>query len=486
MKLKPWRHFISYQIRMESSENIESKIQKTEKDIRSLDNKLNTDNELLANSWKIKLIYKDICDLDKSIKLINDDNEKQELKHSLFEIKRLFADLMMNGEIDKELDDVEDEWRLDSVNEYLMHNLENTVTQILDEIHSQEPVSGDIVAQNSDQIQVPESVSEDIIAQNFDKIHSTEISVKEAKDKLLNSDFTYELVESLDKALTDEEKIILLSDLAKDCIKPEYISLLALWFWFQTWVLEHCWKEWNIIIPYINYWSGVIIIDCWEVIYGADYETAYTNYIIENTEIVEQNESVIKIKFWKYASSITYTIDTDNLEERAFLAENLKKGIDRKRELSIREFIHKFGQFSQIELTWWRDSVRAELYGKLTVWLDNFKLWYWVWLSYTHRWDNITSTTSISLTDNLVAFSSKWPQWKNVCRFDLTQQIAFNNGFFLQWKAYHSFNNPKGAVDFSGWYKDNKSGVEVTVWGWTNGAVISVKYNIPSGKKGNN
>lgn len=463
--MKPWWYFISHQISMKNPENIESTVQKTEKDIRSLDNKLNTDNELLANSWKIKLIYKDICNLDKSIKLINDDNEKQELKRSLFEVKRLFADLMLDGVINHEIDDVEDEWRLDSVNESLMHDLENIITQNFDKIHS------------------PESVTGDIIAQNFDKIHVPEISIKEAKDKLLNSDFTYELVESLDKTLTEEEKIILLSDLAKDCIKPEYISLLALWFWFQTWVLEHCWKDWNIIIPYINYWSGVIIVDCWEVIYGADYETAYTNFIIANTEVVKQNEHTMKIKFWKYASSITYTIDTDNLEERAFLSENLQRGMDRKRELSIREFIHKFGHFSQIELTWWRESVRAELYGKLTVWLDNFKLWYWVWLSYIHRWDNITSTTSVSVTDNLVAFSSQWPQWKNVYRFDLTQQIAFNNGLFFQWKAYHSFDKPKGALDVSAGYKDKKSGIEFTAWVWTNGAVASFKYNIPSGKK---
>jgi len=57
---------------------------------------------------------------------------------------------------------------------------------------------------------------EDIIVNNRDKIDVPKINIEEAKNKLLNSNLTYELIESVDGGLTDEEKIVLLKELTKE------------------------------------------------------------------------------------------------------------------------------------------------------------------------------------------------------------------------------------------------------------------------------
>lgn len=365
--------------------------------------------------------------------------KKQDVSNQLFEIKRLFADLMSDSVINWDFKDVKDERRFDSVNKSFISNLE------------------------------------DIIVNNRDKIDVPKINIEEAKNKLLNSNLTYELIESVDKGLTDEEKIILLKELTKEWILPENISFLALWFGFQTWVLA-VWEDWNAKLSYIDYWSWCMIIDWWEIIYGENYETAYMKYINENMEVTEDVENnQIKITFWKFGKSTTYTINTDNLEKMNKLLENLQSNITKWETPDVYEFIYKFWYFSKIELNWWKDSIKAEIYGKWTTWWSNFKLWGWVWLSYTHKWNNITSTTSLWASTNLVTFSTEWPKWKTSYKFDVTQKIQFKNWLLLQGKVYTNTKDINAEVAV--WYK--KWNVEFTAWVWTTGAVASLKYNIP-------
>lgn len=441
--MKSWWHFKSYPIKMGNMENIVSQLQETGEKIENLDNKINTDDELITHSKEIKWIYKNIGEIDGAIKQIKEDGKKQDVSNQLFEIKRLFADLMNDSIINWDFKDVKDERRFDSVNKSFISNLE------------------------------------DIIANNRDKIDVPKINIEEAKNKLLNSDLTYELIESIDGGLTDEEKIVLLKELTKEWILPENISFLALWFGFQTWVLA-VWEDWETKVSYIDYWSWCMIIDWWEIIYGEDYETAYMKYITENMEVTEDIENnQIKITFWKLEKSTTYTLDTDNLEKMNKFLENLQRNVAKWKSPDVYEFIYKIWYFSKIELNWWKDSIKAEIYGKWTTWWSNFKLWAWVWLSYTHKWNNITSTTSLWASTNLVTFSTEWPKWKTSYKFDVTQKIQFKNWLLLQGKAYTNTKDINAEVAV--WYK--KWNVEFTTWVWTNGAVASVKYNIPPSRK---
>lgn len=74
--MRSWWYFKSYSIKMENMENIVSQLKETGEKIENLDNKINTDDELLTHSKEIKWIYKNIGEIDGAIKQIKEDEKK--------------------------------------------------------------------------------------------------------------------------------------------------------------------------------------------------------------------------------------------------------------------------------------------------------------------------------------------------------------------------------------------------------------------------
>lgn len=398
-------------------ENIQQRIEETDKKIDNLDNKINTDEELIKQSNEIKWIYNKIKEIDTASQNIQEENDKQYINKRLLEIKRKFTDLTIDWKINWEFTDVVDSRRFDAINKNFIDKLNN------------------------------------IIAENFNKIDIKEINIENAKNKLLNSDLTYELIEWINKELTEEEKIILLKELTKGGIQPEDIAFLAMWFWFETWLFS-IWENWEIKIPYINYWTGCIMIWEWDIYYGENDEDAYMKYI--GTEADK-----IKIKYWTYRKDSLYTTETDNLEKKTNLIKSQGENLENWIDPEVYEFIHKIWTFTKIELNWWKDSIKAELYWKLTTWWMNLKLWGGIWLSHTHKWEKITSTTSIWASANILSFSEKWPQWKTSYKFEIGEKLQLQQYViwgkintkwkWINWEIYAGYKTWQHEINISVW-----------------------------------
>jgi len=444
---------------MAGLENITSKIENNEKEINKLNKNIDTDEQLKNNQKTIKKIYNDIGKISNNIAEIQDENTKKEYKDKILKIKREFADLMSNRILDWEFKDINDERRFDVINKQYISELE------------------------------------DIVKNNFDSINITKIDVNNIKNELINTNTPYETIESINNQLTDEEKIILLKEISNEDIPPEYITLIAWWFWFESWLIL-AWENWFIKLSYIKYWSWCIIIWEWKIVDWKDYEDAYQKYIIENKSEIKNKVDGINT----YDKSTLYESDTSDIEKREKIQKAQMDDIENWITPEEYEFVQKIWVFTTIWLKWWKDSIKAELYWKWTTWWSDVSLWYWWWISWIHKTDNKTKfTTTFWITGNLINFSSTntWTDetWAEVitwglqreptkAKYSIKEKISFSNWLTIWWTlSTKDFNKIQTSV----YWAYTKWNTEVWAWittniknwtPWTPTATMWVTFNL--------
>ena len=365
---------------------------------------------------------------------------KKEYKGKILNIKRKFADLMNNRILDWEFKDVNDkdaEQRFDTINKKYISDLE------------------------------------DIIRKNFDKIDTIKINVNDLKDELINTDKPYEIMESINYKLTDEEKITLLKEISDEDIPPEYITVIAWWFWFESWLIL-AWETWLIKLSYIKYWSWCIIIWEWKIVDWKDYEDAYQKYIIENKSEIKGKVDGINT----YDKSTLYESDTSDIEKREKIQKAQIDDIENWITPEEYEFVQKIWVFTTTWLKWWKDSIKAELYWKWTTWWSDVSLWYWWWISWIHKTDNKTKiTTTFWISGNLINFSStslwtddKWSEivtWglqreEPKTKYSIQEKINFN-WLIIWWTvSTKDFNKVQASAYCA--YKTKNKNTEFFAW----------------------
>lgn len=391
--------FKSYLIIMENINDIDQYIDETDKWIDMLDKNINTDEELISHLEEIKRIYASIADIDKKILLVQDSQQQQEFQKRLLELKWKFADLAINWVIDWDNKDVTEERRFDSINEGFIHDLE------------------------------------DIIQNNWDKIEIKNIDVENTKKIFLKWEITSDIIDEVNKQLSQEERIILLKELNKENFSIEDLTLLASLFWFKWWILLG-WDEGMLEIPYVEYWSWCIIFSDWNMICWNSYEDAYSNYLLSIISTGKISNDKTSINFGTFNKESYYTSDTDNLEKRVKLQDTLAKNVANWKDPNVYEYINKMWVFTKFEFNW-GDTIKTELYHKETTWWTDLKLWWWVSVSYEHKfWGNLKSKTSVWASANLLAISNGSLQRKPSQKYDITQNLVFKNGFSIWGKAY--------------------------------------------------
>lgn len=145
----------------------------------------------------------------------------------------------------------------------------------------------------------------------------------ERKEKLLNSDVSFDTIQQLNEDLNNGDKVLLLAALSKEWLKTKHLLVMASLMWFDVWTISASVNSWEISVPYVKKegW-GTFVFANWEIYHWKDEIDAASSWATQN--ISRPNNGVEN----SANNGVNLTITSIKLKNKIPVDWSIKRDID--------------------------------------------------------------------------------------------------------------------------------------------------------------